>query len=124
MLLLLACLAASRREKRYGPPVRLDNFAPITVETNGTVSHQRIGLPDENGIEPFDFMTDVIPGGYKPSDCECYPCASTDGFPSGDSENSDVALYQELAQKLARQERKINRLRRQNKALKQKVGKL
>ena len=122
MLFLFACCVAARGGKRYGPPVRLENFAPVTAQTlNGTVVHRSIGMPEENGVEPFDFLTDIIPGGYRPSDCECYPCASTDGFPSANSENGDLALFQKLAEKVARQEKKIKRLRRDNRELKKKV---
>ena len=83
-------------------------------------------MPEENGGDPSDFLSDVIPGGYKPSDCECYPCASTDGFPSGmngdtDRHGGDLAKYRDLVAKVAKQEKEIAHLKKMKQELKNRL---
>lgn len=105
---MLALLIASASARKYGAPVALGNFVPITAELNGThVLNQRIGLPDTNDVEAFEFQSDIIPGGYRPEDCECYPCSVV-----GD-ENGDIEEVFQLEAKLKRQRKKIRALKRQ-----------
>ena len=120
-------LVATAACVRFGAPIVMQGFVPVTAETeNGKVSHMRIGMPEENGADASDFFTDLIPGGYKPSDCECYPCASEDGFPVGQDmtydANGDLSLYRDLLNKVERQERKIAQLRKKKREVKKQLN--
>ncbi|OHS95551.1 hypothetical protein TRFO_10441 [Tritrichomonas foetus] len=109
----------------FGEAIRISKYIPFTskYDKNGHTFTQS-GFPDEDQSvnDDLDF---IIPGGYNASDCECYPCLSQETptvplMPYG-STNDDrkpfSTSYQRLKNKVKWQEKRIQELIEEKKAI-------